>query len=590
MGKIRIVPLGAGQDVGKSCILVSMGGKNIMLDCGMHMGFQDSRRFPDFRYIGGEGKLNDYLDCVIITHFHLDHCGALPYMTEMVGYNGAIYMTHPTRAIVPMMLEDYRKIQTEVRGETNFFTSQMIKQCMGKVVEVGLHEVIQVDEDLTIQAFYAGHVLGAAMFLIKCGDQSVFYTGDFNMTPDRHLGAARVLPDLRPNLLITETTYASTIRDSKRARERDFLQRITETINGGGKVLIPVFALGRVQELCILLETYWERLDLKVPIYHSTGLADRATKYYRLFVGWTNEKIKKNFVSHNMFDFKHIFPLEPSHIEAPGPMVVFSTPGMLHGGQSLKIFKKWCGDEKNMIIMPGYCSPGTVGAKVISGAKQVEIDGRSYNVNLRVEYMSFSAHADAKGIMQLIDNTKPDNVMFVHGENNKMEILKAKVQKQYKIPVFKPPNGETVILETPNKVYVDISDELYDKTMNAIGPLAPKRFCPISGTLVMNTNTKCLELVEHKTAANQMGVQLHSVTFSEIFEVKTLDWKEIARKLRKFDPELQEKSDGLDLFDSELLLVSVPDSPSKVEIIWDDDRENWVEIMQKEIGAEKILD
>lgn len=113
-----------------------------------------------------------------------------------------------------------------------------------------------------------------------------------------------------------------------------------------------------------------------MPIYCSFGLADKATKYYRLFVEWTNEKIKKNFVTHNMFDFKHISTLEPSHIDMPGPMVVFSTPGMLHGGQSLKIFKKWCGDEKNMIIMPGYCSPGTVGAKVINGAKQVEMDGR----------------------------------------------------------------------------------------------------------------------------------------------------------------------------------------------------------------------
>lgn len=91
--------------------------------------------------------------------------------------------------------------------------------------------------------------------------------------------------------------------------------------------MIPVFALGRVQELCILLESYWERLDLKVPIYCSAGLADKATKYYRLFVEWTNEKIKKNFVNHNAFDFKHIAPLDPSYVEMPGPMVVFSSPG-----------------------------------------------------------------------------------------------------------------------------------------------------------------------------------------------------------------------------------------------------------------------
>lgn len=130
-----------------------------MLDCGMHMGYSDDRRFPDFSYvfvlifivylyqktqfllyfknifsyISGGGPLNGFLDCVIISHFHLDHCGALPHMSEIVGYDGPIYMTYPTKAIVPVLLEDYRKVQTEFRGDTNFFTSQHIKQCMKKV-------------------------------------------------------------------------------------------------------------------------------------------------------------------------------------------------------------------------------------------------------------------------------------------------------------------------------------------------------------------------------------------------------------------------------------------------------------------------
>lgn len=104
MPEIKVVPLGAGQDVGRSCILVTIGGKNIMLDCGMHMGYNDERRFPDFSYITRAGRLTQHLDCVIISHFHLDHCGALPYFSEMVGYDGPIYMTHPTKAICPILL------------------------------------------------------------------------------------------------------------------------------------------------------------------------------------------------------------------------------------------------------------------------------------------------------------------------------------------------------------------------------------------------------------------------------------------------------------------------------------------------------
>ena len=124
---IRVTPLGAGQDVGRSCLLLSIGGKNIMLDCGMHMGFSDDRRFPDFSYVTTDEPLTEHIDCVIISHFHLDHCGALPYMTEMVGYNGPIYMTVPTKAIAPILLEDMRKVAVDKKGEQNFFTSAMIK-------------------------------------------------------------------------------------------------------------------------------------------------------------------------------------------------------------------------------------------------------------------------------------------------------------------------------------------------------------------------------------------------------------------------------------------------------------------------------
>ncbi|XP_065840373.1 integrator complex subunit 11-like [Oscarella lobularis] len=173
-----IVFVGAGQDVGRSCILLYIGGKRIMLDCGMHMGFNDQRRFPDFSYIGA-GPVTEYIDCVIISHFHLDHCGALPYFTEMYGYDGPIYMTHPTKAICPILLEDYRKITVEKKGETDFFTSAMIKTCMKKVVAVNLHQTVQVDDELEIKPYYAGHVLGAAMFRIKVGSQSAVYTGDY---------------------------------------------------------------------------------------------------------------------------------------------------------------------------------------------------------------------------------------------------------------------------------------------------------------------------------------------------------------------------------------------------------------------------
>ncbi|KAF9338955.1 Integrator complex subunit 11 [Linnemannia elongata] len=457
---IQIVPLGAGQDVGRSCILVTIGGKNIMLDCGMHMGFNDERRFPDFSYISKTGDFTEMLDCVIISHFHLDHCGALPFFTEMCGYDGNIYMTHPTKAICPILLEDYRKITVDKKGERNFFTSQDIKNCMKKVIAVNLHQTIMVDDDLEICAYYAGHVLGAAMFYIRVGEESLVYTGDYNMTPDRHLGSAWI-DKVKPDVLITESTYATTIRDSKRSRERDFLKKVHDCVAGGGNVIIPVFALGRAQELCILIETYWERMDLRVPIYFSAGLTEKANHFYRLFINWTNEKIKSTFVHRNMFDFKHIRAWDRAYIDNPGPMVVFATPGMLHSGTSLELFKKWAPDPKNMVIMPGFCVAGTVGSKVLAGEKHIKTDSfTTIEVNLQVKNLSFSAHADAKGIMQLIRQCDAKNVVLVHGEKSSMGFLKSRIMTEFGIPCFDPANGTTVSIETSHVIPIEMSASL----------------------------------------------------------------------------------------------------------------------------------
>ncbi|NXM03288.1 INT11 protein, partial [Tyrannus savana] len=503
---------GAGQDVGRSCILVSIAGKNVMLDCGMHMGYNDDRRFPDFSYITQNGRLTDFLDCVIISHFHLDHCGALPYFSEMVGYDGPIYMTHPTKAICPILLEDYRKITVDKKGETNFFTSQMIKDCMKKVVAVHLHQTVQVDEELEIKAYYAGHVLGAAMFQIKVGCESVVYTGDYNMTPDRHLGAAWI-DKCRPDLLISESTYATTIRDSKRCRERDFLKKVHETVERGGKVLIPVFALGRAQELCILLETFWERMNLKAPIYFSTGLTEKANHYYKLFITWTNQKIRKTFVQRNMFEFKHIKAFDRAFADNPGPMVVFATPGMLHAGQSLQIFRKWAGNEKNMVIMPGYCVQGTVGHKILSGQRKLEMEGRQIlEVKMQVEYMSFSAHADAKGIMQLIRQAEPRNVLLVHGEAKKMEFLKQKIEQEFHVSCYMPANGETTTIFTNPSIPVDISLGLL-KREAAIGPVPDaKKPKLMHGTLLMKDNS--FRLVSPEQALKELGLAEHQLRFT----------------------------------------------------------------------------
>lgn len=532
--QIQVVPLGAGQDVGRSCVLVTLGGKTIMFDCGIHMGYTDERRFPDFKYISRNGRFTQAIDAVIVTHFHLDHCGALPYFTEVHGYHGPIYMTYPTKALVPLMLEDFRKVVVDRLGESEHFSVQQIKQCMRKVTAVDLMQTIKVDDELEIRAYYAGHVLGAAMFYARVGDEvfgpSVLYTGDYNMTPDRHLGAAQV-DRCRPDLLITESTYATTIRDSKRTRERDFLQQVHECVNNGGKVLIPVFALGRAQELAILVEEYWQRCGLTVPVYFSAGLTSKANLYYKLLVSWTNQQVKATHDRHNVFDFKHVQPFDRSYIERPGPCVLFASPGMLHTGMSLEVFKMWAHVDRNMIILPGYCVPGTVGNKLIGGHRgPLQVDARcTVDVQCKVAHLSFSAHADAKGILQLIRQAAPKNVMLVHGEAIKMEFLKAKIMRTLGIACYNPPNKERVAIPTAGVVHVDMSQRLVKRALqNALSvpssssqgalPPQPVDEVAVEGILLATGGAEGgslrASLLEQDEAHAALGVQPHSLTLS----------------------------------------------------------------------------
>ncbi|KAI7982757.1 Cleavage and polyadenylation specificity factor subunit 3-II [Camellia lanceoleosa] len=226
-----------------------------MFDCGMYMGYLDHRRYPDFSLISKSNDFNNALSYIIITHFHMDHIGALPYFTEVCGYDGPVYMMYPTKALAPLMLEDYLRVMVDQRGEEEQFTSENIVQCMKKVIAVDLKQTVQVDKDLQIRAYHAGHVLGAVMICAKVEDVAIVYTGDYNMTPDRHLGAAQI-DRLRLDLVIIESTYARTVRDSKYAREREFLKAIHKLVASEGNVLIPTFALGRAQELYILLDDY----------------------------------------------------------------------------------------------------------------------------------------------------------------------------------------------------------------------------------------------------------------------------------------------------------------------------------------------
>ncbi|TPX42461.1 hypothetical protein SeMB42_g05114 [Synchytrium endobioticum] len=448
------------------------------------MGYTDHRRFPDFHYVKSNlssinprkpDALDDMIDLALISHAHLDHCGALPYMTEVIGYNGPIIMTAPTRDMLPIMLEDARKVVVERRGDGNYFSAENIRNCLAKVTTIEQDETICIpgptsDADIEITCYYAGHILGAAMFRIKVGMQSIVYTGDFNTTPDRHLGEAKI-DRCRPDVLITESTYATLIRDSRLVRERIFLQDIyTQTVEKGGKVLIPVFALGRSQELCVLVEGLWKRKNItNVPIYFSGGLTERSLEFYKMYIRWTNESLRKQLEQENMnaFDFQFIKPWKAEYTCNEGPAVLFATPGMLSAGVSLEVLRAWAPDPNNMIIIPGFQSAGSVGAKLLANEEKIytpDFPNDPIIPKLAIRNLSFSAHADAKGILSLIGKCAPSNVVLVHGEAHKMAKLKAQIEDApLRIPCYMPANGETAEFYTRHKAPAYVPRSQVDK-------------------------------------------------------------------------------------------------------------------------------
>ncbi|XP_023931295.1 integrator complex subunit 11-like, partial [Lingula anatina] len=340
-------------------------------------------------------------------------------------------------------------------------------------------------------------------------------------------------------------------------------------------VLIPVFALGRAQELCILLETYWDRMNLKVPIYFSLGLTEKANHYYKLFITWTNQKIRKTFVQRNMFEFKHIKAFDRSYIDNPGAMVVFATPGMLHAGLSLQIFKKWCTSENNMVIMPGYCVAGTVGHKILNGVRRLELENRqTVDVKLSVQYMSFSAHADAKGIMQLIQQCEPKNVMLVHGEAGKMEFLKKKIFQEFGTECTMPANGETVTIATSADIPVEASVNLLKREMSSGAGPDPKKPKLMHAALVMQGAEK-MQLLDAGQAMNELGLEEHQLRFTSTVVIEypgeveqTVDriYQYVKGKLKDFPVQLS-ADQSITVADSVLIKVSGDDDEAEKGVL-----------------------
>ncbi|KAH9419473.1 Cleavage and polyadenylation specificity factor subunit 3 [Dermatophagoides pteronyssinus] len=476
---LRLRPLGAGQEVGRSCIYMEFKGKKILLDCGIHPGLNGMDALPFVDLIDPEE-----IDLLLISHFHLDHCGALPWFLQKTTFKGRCFMTHATKAIYRWLLADCIKV-SNISAEQMLYTEQDLEQSMDKIETINFHEEKEI-AGVRFWCYNAGHVLGAAMFMIEIAGVKILYTGDFSRQEDRHLMSAEI-PAIKPDILIIESTYGTHIHEKREEREARFTGIVYDTVTRGGKCLIPVFALGRAQELLLILDEYWaQHPELhEYPIYYASSLAKKCMSVYQTYINAMNNRIKRQIAINNPFVFKHISNLKSkAHLDMDeiGPCVVMATPGMMQSGLSRELFESWCSDRRNCCIIAGYCVEGTLAKQILSEPEEiVAMSGQKLQRKCQIEYISFSAHTDYKQTSEFIRALRPPHIMLVHGEANEMNRLKSALIREYEDqenpPEFHNPQN-TVTLE------LHFRGEKIAKVMGTLAVTKPTAGLRLSGILV----------------------------------------------------------------------------------------------------------
>ncbi|PAA49978.1 hypothetical protein BOX15_Mlig005746g1 [Macrostomum lignano] len=476
--ELVITPLGSGQEVGRSCIMLKFKGKLVVLDCGIHPGLRSNESLPFIDNIEHEK-----VDVLLVSHFHLDHCGGLPYLLSKTPFRGRVFMTHATKAIYRWLLCDFVKVSNN-SSEAALYADQDIQSSMERIETIDFHQELEVN-GIKFTAYHAGHVLGAAMFLIEIAGVRILYTGDFSRQEDRHLMSAE-LPPCRPDVLITESTYGTHIHDRREEREARFVGLVHDIVARGGRCLIPAFALGRAQELMLILDEYWSlHPELhRIPIYYASQLAKKCMAVYQTYIHAMNESVRNKIVNNNPFVFKHISNLRNVDIYVDsGPCVIMASPGMMQNGLSRELFENWCTDKRNGVIIAGYCVEGTLAKQILSHPQEVTtMSGQTLPLKCSVDYVSFSAHTDYQQTSEFIRDLRPAHIVLVHGEQNEMLRLRSALLRQYedepdyRLDIFTPKNCESVSLH--------FRGEKTAKVVGSLAKSAPTEGQPLSGILM----------------------------------------------------------------------------------------------------------
>ncbi|MGV8176710.1 MAG: beta-CASP ribonuclease aCPSF1 [Candidatus Bilamarchaeaceae archaeon] len=432
---VRVVALGGFREVGRSCALLQTPHSKVLIDCGVNTAtMEPTRAYP---YLNMLGFPLEQIDAVVVTHAHMDHMGFVPYLYEY-GYDGPVYCTPPTRDIMILLQQDYVNLANRALDAKSPYDKKAIKKELLNTITLGYGEVVDITPEIKMTFSNAGHILGSAMphFHIGEGMHNLVFTGDMKYGFSRLLDPANTnFP--RVETLFIESTYGGKpdIMTNRREMEDKFMAIVKETVSKGGKVLIPVFAVGRSQEVLLVLEDYYRRNpDFNVPIYID-GMVLEASAIHTAYPEYLRDVIQRRILS-NMSPFEcpliRVAKGTDKETIAQGEAAIILAPsGMLNGGPSYEYLKLLSDNPNNTLMFVGYQSALSLGSKVQRGMSEVPVlgdDGKTkvLRINMRVESVEgFSGHSDRAQLMAFMKNIRPspDRVFTLHGDWNKTDDL-----------------------------------------------------------------------------------------------------------------------------------------------------------------------
>lgn len=470
---MNITFLGAAKTVTGTCYLVETKNTKFLIDCGMFQGRANEVLINAEPFPFNPGNL----DFMLLSHAHIDHSGRIPKL-YMDGFKGEIYCTNATAQLCGLMLPDSGHIQ-EIENEwTNrkrqragkppvkpLYTVKEATDCLSLFKGISYDEIYTINSEIKVRFRDAGHILGSSIIEIWIKENSqdikIVFSGDLGNKGIPILRDPSTIEDA--DYLIIESTYGDRLHALKTSAQKveKLINIITETVAKGGNVVIPSFAVGRTQEIIYELNKSMDTFDdkvqkvLNVPVYVDSPLATSATQVFRNNLDCFDDEAKAYIANgDNPLDFPALKFTQSSDEskklnEREESMIIISASGMCDAGRIKHYLKHNLWRKESTILLVGYQAEGTLGRRILDGAKKVKIFGEEISVNARIEVIDgFSGHADKEGLLSWLQGFKqpPKKVFVVHGEPDTMTTFAQTITDEFGVQCIIPARGDSFAL------------------------------------------------------------------------------------------------------------------------------------------------